>query len=120
MTNLFFEVLVHRRTTRFVLVRILFSLKLIIPLLFIVGIVVDVVELVRFNIFIMYCKYNLHSNNFFVYLFSLIKILLKNAGGGNQNVNENTEDVSKEEDDFEEENTTSDGSQKEIIDSDDD
>ena len=47
----------------------------------------------------MYCKYNLHSNNFFVYLFSLIKILQTNAGGGNQNVNENTKDDSEEEDD---------------------
>ena len=55
----------------------------------------------------MYCKYNLHSNNFFAYLFSLIKILQTNAGEGNQNVDENTED-------------DSDGSQKENIDSDDD
>ena len=89
-------------------------------MLFIVGIVVDVVKLIHFNIFIMYCKYNLHSNNFFIYLFSLIKILLNNARGGNQNVNENTEDVSEEKDDFEEENTNSDGSQKENTDSDDD
>ena len=87
---------------------------LIIPLLFIVGIVVDVVKLMRFNIFFMYCKYNLHSNNFFVYLFSLIKILQTNAGGGNQNVDENTKN------DYEEENTDSDGSQKENTDSDDD
>ena len=57
------------------IVRILYSLMLIILLSFIVGIVVNV-KLVRFSyIFIMYCKYNLHSNNFFVYLFSLIKIL---------------------------------------------
>ena len=86
---------------------------LIIPLLFIVGIVVDVVKLIRFNIFIMYCKYNLHSNNFFVYLFSLIKILQTNVGGGNQNMDENTEDDFKEEDDL-------DGSQKENTNSDDD
>ena len=72
---------------------------LIIPLLFIKGIVVDVVKLIRFNIFIMYCKYNLHSNNFFVYLFSLIKILQINAREGNQNVDENTEDDFEEEDD---------------------
>ena len=72
---------------------------LIIPLLFIVGIVVDV-KLIRFNIFIMYCKYNLHSNNFFVYLFNLIKILQTNAREGNQNVDENTEDDSEEEDDL--------------------
>ena len=76
--------------------------------------IVDVVKLVRFNIFIMYCKYNLHSNNFFVYLFSLIKILQTNARGGNQNVDENKED------DSEEENTNSDGSQKENTDFDDD
>ena len=75
----------------------MYSLMLIIPLLFIVGIVVDVV--IRFNIFIMYCKYNLHSYNFFVYLFSLIKILQTNAGEGNQNVDENTKDDSEEEDD---------------------
>ena len=87
---------------------------LIILSLFIVGIVVDVVKLIRFNIFIMYCKYNLHSNNFFVYLFSLIKILQTNAGGGNQNVDKNIEDDSKEE------NTDSNGSQKENIDSNDD
>ena len=88
---------------------------LIIPLLFIVGIVVVVVvKLIRFNIFIMYCKYNLHGNIFFfVYLFSLIKILQTNAGEGNQNVDENTKDDSKEEDD-------SDGSQKENTNSDDD
>ena len=92
----------------------MYSLMLIIPLLFIVGIVVDAVKLVRFNIFIMYCKYNLHSNNFIVYLFSLIKILQTNAGGGNQNVDENTED------DSEEESTDSDGSQKENTDLDDD
>ena len=61
----------------------------------------------------MYCKYNLHGNNFFVYLFSLIKILQTNAGEGNQNVDENTKDDSKEEDD-------SDGSQKENTNSDDD
>ena len=80
----------------------MYSLMLIIPLLFIVGIVVDVVDvvkLIRFNIFIMYCKYNLHSNNFFVYLFILIKILQTNAGDGNQNVDENTEDDFEEEDD---------------------
>ena len=47
----------------------------------------------------MYCKYHLHSNNFFVYLFSIIKILQTNAGEGNQNVDENTEDDSEEEDD---------------------
>ena len=35
---------------------------------------------------------------FFVYLFSLIKILQTNAGGGSQNVDKNTDD------DFEEEN----------------
>ena len=99
MAKLFFEVLIHKRTARFLLVRILYSLMLIIPLLFIVGIVVDVVKLMRFNIFFMYCKYNLHSNNFFVYLFSLIKILQTNAGGGNQNVDENTKDDSEEEDD---------------------
>ena len=85
---------------------------LIIPLLFIVGIVVDV-KLIRFNIFIMYCKYNLHSNNFLVYLFSLIKILQINAGEGNQNVDEDTEDDFEEEDDL-------DGSQKENTDSNDD
>ena len=57
------------------IVRIMYSLMLIILLSFIVGIVVNV-KLVRFSyIFIMYSKYNLHSNNFFVYLFSLIKIL---------------------------------------------
>ena len=55
----------------------------------------------------------MHSNNFFVYLFSLIKILQTNAGKGNQNVDENTEDDSEEEDD-------SDGFQKENTDSDDD
>ena len=77
------------------------------------GIVVDVVKLIRFNIFIMYCKYNLHSNNFFVYLFSLIKILQTNAGEGNQNVDKNIEDDFEEEDD-------SDGFQKENIDLDDD
>ena len=87
---------------------------LIIPLLFIVGIVVDVVKLIRFNIFIMYCKYNLYSNNFFVYLFSLIKTLQTNVRGGNQNVDENTKN------DYEEENTDSDGFQKENTDSDDD
>ena len=70
---------------------------LTIPLLFIVGIVVDVVKLIRFNIFIIYCKYNLHSNNFFVYLFSLIKILQINARGDDQNVDENREDDSEEE-----------------------
>ena len=86
---------------------------LIIPLLFIVGIVVDVVKLIRFNIFIMYCKYNLHGNNFFVYLFSLIKILQTNAGERNQNVDKNIEDGFEEEDD-------SDGFQKENIDLDDD
>ena len=48
-----------------------------------------------------------------VYLFSLIKILQTNVVGGNQNVDENTEDDFKEEDD-------SDGSQKENTDSDDD
>ena len=99
MANLFFEVLIHKRTTRFLLVRILYSLMLIIPLLFIVGIVVDVVKLTCFNIFIMYCKYNLHSNYIFVYLFSLIKILQTNAGEGNQNVDKNTKDNSKVEDD---------------------
>ena len=93
MANLFFEVLIHKRTTRFLLVRILYSLMLIIPLLLIVRIVV-VVKLIRFNIFIMYCKNNLHSNNFFVYLFILIKILQTNVGDGNQNVDENTEDDS--------------------------
>ena len=98
MANLFFEVLIHKRTTRFLLVRILYSLMLIIPLLLIVGIVV-VVKLIRFNIFIMYCKNNLHSNNFFVYLFSLIKILQTNVGGGNQNIDKNTEDDFEEEDD---------------------
>ena len=98
MANLFFEVLIHKRTTRFLLVRILYSLMLIIPLLLIVRIVV-VVKLIRFNIFIMYCKNNLHSNNFFVYLFILIKILQTNAGEGNQNVDENTEDDFEEEDD---------------------
>ena len=98
VANLFFEVLIHKRTTRFLLVRILYSLMLIIPLLLIVRIVV-VVKLIRFNIFIMYCKNNLHSNNFFVYLFSLIKILQINAGEGNQNVDENTEDDFEEEDD---------------------
>ena len=67
VANLFFEVLIHKRTTRFLLVRILYSLMLIIPLLLIVGIVV-VVKLIRFNIFIMYCKNNLHSNNFFCIL----------------------------------------------------
>ena len=45
----------------------------------------------------MYCKYNLHSNNFFVYLFSLIKILQINARGDDQNVDENREDDSEEE-----------------------
>ena len=100
VANLFFEALIHKRTTRFLLVRILYSLMLIIPLLFIMGIVVVVVvKLIRFNIFIMYCKYNLHSNNFFVYLFSLIKILQTNAGEGNQNVDENTKDDSEEKDD---------------------
>ena len=103
----------HKRTTRFLLVRIMYSLMLIILSLFIVGIVVDVVKLIRFNIFIMYCKYNLHSNYIFVYLFSLIKILQTNAGEGNQNVDENTKDNSKVEDD-------SDGSQKENTNLDDD
>ena len=56
---------------------------------------------------------HLHINIFFVYLFSLIKILQTNAGGGNQNMDENIKD------DFEEEND-SDGSQKENTDSDDD
>ena len=98
---------------------------LIILLLFIVGIVVDVVKLIRFNIFIMYCKYNLHGNNFFVYLFSLIKILQTNAREGNQNVDESTKDDSEEEDDFEEkydseEEDDSDGFQKENTDLDDD
>ena len=125
MANLFFEVLIHKRTTRFLLVRILYSLMLIILLLFIVGIVVDVVKLIRFNIFIMYCKYNLHGNNFFVYLFSLIKILQTNAREGNQNVDESTKDDSEEEDDFEEkydseEEDDSDGFQKENTDLDDD
>ena len=91
----------------------MYSLMLIIPFLFIVGIVVNVVKLIRFNIFIMYCKYNLHSNYFFVYLFNLIKILQINAGEGNQNVDEDTEDDFEEEDDL-------DGSQKENTDSDDD
>ena len=50
---------------------------------------------------------------FFVYLFSLIKILQTNVGEGNQNVDKNTKDDSKEEDD-------SDGSQKENTNSDDD
>ena len=99
MANLFFEVLIHKRTARFLLVRVLYSLMLIIPLLFIVGIVVDVVKLTRFNIFIMYYKYNLHSNYIFVYLFSLIKILQTNAREGNQNVDKNTKDNSKVEDD---------------------
>ena len=89
------------------------------------GIVVDVVKLIRFNIFIMYCKYNLQGNNFFVYLFSLIKILQINAGEGNQNVDESTKDDSEEEDDFEEEDDSEeeddlDGFQKENTDSDDD
>ena len=61
----------------------------------------------------MHCKYNLHINIFFVYLFSLIKILQTNAGGGNQNMDENIKDDFEEEDD-------SDGSQKENTDSDDD
>ena len=43
-----------------------------------------------------------------------------NVREGNQNVNGNTEDVSKEEDDSEKENTDSNGSQKENTDSDDD
>ena len=73
----------------------------------------------------MYCKYHLHSNNFFVYLFSLIKILQTNAGEGNQNVDESTKDDSEEEDDFEEkydseEEDDSDGFQKENTDLDDD
>ena len=55
----------------------------------------------------------MHSNNFFVYLFSLIKILQTNAGEGNQNVDKNIEDDFEEEDD-------SDGFQKENIDLDDD
>ena len=62
---------------------------------------------------LMHCKNNLHSNIFFVYLFSLIKILQTNAGGGNQNMDENIEDDFEEEDD-------SDGSQKKNTDSDDD
>ena len=61
----------------------------------------------------MYCKYHLHSNNFFVYLFSLIKILQTNAREGNQNVDKNIEDDFEEEDD-------SDGFQEENIDLDDD
>ena len=70
VANLFFEALIHKRTTMFLLVRILYSLMLIIPLLFIVGIVVvAVVKLIRFNIFIMYCKYNLHGNIFFLYTY---------------------------------------------------
>ena len=55
---------------------------------------------------LMYCKYNLHSNIYiyiyiyiFVYLFSLIKILQTNVGGGNQNIDKNTEDDFEEEDD---------------------
>ena len=48
---------------------------------------------------LMHCKYNLYSNIFFVYLFSLIKILQTNAGGGNQNKDENIEDDFEEEDD---------------------
>ena len=44
----------------------------------------------------------MHRNNFFVYLFSLIKILQTNAREGNQNVDENTEDDS---DGFQKENT---------------
>ena len=50
---------------------------------------------------------------FFLYLFSLIKILQFNAGEGNQNMDENIKDDFEEEDD-------SDGSQKENTDSDDD
>ena len=73
----------------------------------------------------MYCKYNLHGNKFFVYLFSLIKILQTNAREGNQNVDESTKDDSEEEDDFEEkydseEEDDSDGFQKENTDLDDD
>ena len=67
---------------------------------------------------LMYCKYNLHSNIYiyiyiFVYLFSLIKILQTNVGGGNQNIDKNTEDDFEEEDDL-------DGFQKENTDSEDD
>ena len=76
-------------------VRILYSSMLIILLSFIVGIVIDVVKLVCFSyIFIMYYKYNLQTN----------------AGEGDQNVDENTEN------DFEVEND----SQKEDNDSIDD
>ena len=55
-----------------------------------------------------------------MYTYNLIKILQNNVREGNQNVNGNTEDVSKEEDDSEKENTDSNGSQKENTDSDDD
>ena len=41
----------------------------------------------------------MHRNNFFVYLFSLIKILQTNAREGNQNVDKNIEGDSEEEDD---------------------
>ena len=57
---------------------------------------------------LMHCKYNLHSNIFFVYLFSLIKILQTNAGGGNQNMDENIENDFEEEDGSQKENTNSD------------
>ena len=82
----------------------MYSLMLIILLSFIVGIVVNV-KLVRFTyIFIIYSKYNLHSNNFFVYLFSLIKILQINTRGGDQNVDKNREDDSEEENSQKEDN----------------
>ena len=61
----------------------------------------------------------MHSNNFFVYLFSLIKILQTNVGGGNQNIDKNTEDDFEEKYDSEEEDD-SDGFQKENTDLDDD
>ena len=82
----------------------MYSLMLIILLSFIVGIVVNV-KLVRFTyIFIIYSKYNLHSNNFFVYLFSLIKILQINTRGADQNVDKNREDDSEEENSQKEDN----------------
>ena len=82
----------------------MYSLMLIILLSFTVGIVVNV-KLVRFSyIFIMYSKYNLHSNNFFLCLFSLIKILQINTRGGDQNVDENKEDDSEEENSQKEDN----------------
>ena len=83
------------------IVRILYSLMLIILASFIVGIiVVDVVKLVCFSffyiyiyiLFIVYCKYNLQTND----------------GGGDQNVDKNTEDDFEVENDSQKDNDSDD------------